>query len=102
MMFSTTIAYLQFVTDFLPWIQNLDPLQTPGLFNGSLYHVLDVTSPGGTADVEMNGFNITCGYIPWSTVGYDSEGTYYNVSLVPASDYLVFSAPGNIRNSFPA
>src|ERR1700753_4347335 len=97
--FSTTITYLQYVATFLPWIQNLDQSQTPGLFNGSLYHVLTDAYPGGTADVAMYGFNVTCGYIPWSTA--QDNGGFYNVSLKPASNYLVAPASGNGRHFYP-
>jgi hypothetical protein len=47
--YSTTLTYVQYVAEFLPWIQNLDEAQTPGLFNGSLYDATTQVYSGGTA-----------------------------------------------------
>ncbi|KAJ7321552.1 hypothetical protein DFH08DRAFT_617149, partial [Mycena albidolilacea] len=56
-----------FPSQFLPWIGNLDSTQTLGLFNGSLYEVLDEEDLGnGNAYVSALGFNISCGYLPTS------------------------------------
>ncbi|KAF7359656.1 hypothetical protein MVEN_00689700 [Mycena venus] len=56
-------AYMERVVSFLPWIHNLD--DTIGLFNGSLYDVLqDINLGNGSATVSAIGFNITCGYLP--------------------------------------
>lgn len=48
--------------DFLPWIHNLN--DTLGLFNGSLYEVLQDDSLGsGSAEASAIGLNVTCGYL---------------------------------------
>ncbi|KAJ7192329.1 hypothetical protein GGX14DRAFT_595892 [Mycena pura] len=53
-----------FPVEFLPWRGVLDDSQMLGLSNGSLYEVLDVTTPGNDkAQVSAIGFNITCGYL---------------------------------------
>lgn len=53
-----------FPSQFLPWINNLNSSQTLGLFNGSLYEVLNDDAIGnGKASVSAIGFNITCGYL---------------------------------------
>ncbi|KAJ7692693.1 hypothetical protein B0H17DRAFT_1132929 [Mycena rosella] len=92
--YNTTLTYVQYVAEFLPWLRNLDDSQTQGLFNGSLYDVSTEIYPGGTANVSAVGFNITCGYISWSTVGAIGFGMY-NVTLVPTSDYMIVEAPGS-------
>ncbi|KAJ7347791.1 hypothetical protein DFH08DRAFT_698808 [Mycena albidolilacea] len=56
-------AFMDNTIEFLPWIRNLE--DTLGLFNGSLYDVLQDTNLGnGSAEVSVTGFNITCGYLP--------------------------------------
>jgi hypothetical protein len=63
-----------FPTQFLTWIGNWNPSQTPGLFNGTLYDVLqDVTLGTGEAKVMATGFNFTCGY-PNTVI----NGVYYS------------------------
>jgi hypothetical protein len=84
------------VAEFLPWLQNLDESQTPGLFNGSLYDVSTEGYPDGRANVSITGFNINCGYIPWSSVEIDGFGLY-NVTLEPTSEYIIIEAPGEIH-----
>ncbi|KAF7341200.1 hypothetical protein MVEN_01855200 [Mycena venus] len=91
--YNTTLTYVQYVAEFLPWIRNLDQAQTPGLFNGSLYDVSTKVYPGGTANVSAIGFNITCGYIPWSSAVGNEFGTY-NVTLEPTSEFVYIDAPG--------
>ncbi|KAJ7192332.1 hypothetical protein GGX14DRAFT_595899 [Mycena pura] len=50
--------------EFLPWRGILDDSQMLGLSNGSLYEILDATTPGNDkALVSAIGFNITCGYL---------------------------------------
>ncbi|KAJ7467499.1 hypothetical protein FB451DRAFT_1258708, partial [Mycena latifolia] len=90
---NTTLTYVQYVGEFLPWIRNLNESQTPGLFNGSLYDVSTEFIPGGTADISAVGFNITCGYIPWSSVQVDMD--FYTVTLEPTSKNIVVNAPGS-------
>ncbi|KAJ6488764.1 hypothetical protein C8R45DRAFT_1142866 [Mycena sanguinolenta] len=91
--YNTTLTYVQYVAEFLPWIQNLDEAQTPGLFNGSLYDATTQVYSGGTANVSAVGFNITCGYIPWYNAVGDEFGTY-NVTLEPTSEFIYIDAPG--------
>ncbi|KAJ7819968.1 hypothetical protein B0H13DRAFT_2452399 [Mycena leptocephala] len=63
-----------FPTQFLTWIGNWNPSQTLGLFNGTLYDVLqDVTLGTGEAKVMATGFNFTCGY-PNTVI----NGVYYS------------------------
>ncbi|KAF8183342.1 hypothetical protein K438DRAFT_2164498 [Mycena galopus ATCC 62051] len=57
------IVFMDKTINFLPWIHNLD--DTLGLFNGSLYDVLQDTNLGnGSAEISLTGFNISCGYLP--------------------------------------
>lgn len=64
---------------FLPWIHNLD--DTIGLFNGSLYDVLqDINFGTGSADISAIGFNMTCGYLP-GTNTYFVDDNYWNISF---------------------
>jgi hypothetical protein len=52
-------------TQFLPWWGIFDDSPTPGLFNGTLYEVLqNTTQTQNKAEVSAMGFNITCGYLP--------------------------------------
>lgn len=54
-----------FPADFLPWRGIFDDSQMLGLFNSSLYQVLQNTTNGrGHVEVSAIGFNITCGYLP--------------------------------------
>ncbi|KAJ7111265.1 hypothetical protein C8R44DRAFT_856600 [Mycena epipterygia] len=54
-----------FPAQFLPWTAIFDDTGMPGLFNGSLYEVLqDVTPGSGEAQVSATAINITCGYLP--------------------------------------
>jgi hypothetical protein len=56
------LAFMEQTVDFLPWIHNLN--DTLGLFNGSLYEVLQDDSLGsGSAKVSAIGLNVTCGYL---------------------------------------
>ncbi|KAJ7217259.1 hypothetical protein GGX14DRAFT_541785 [Mycena pura] len=57
---------LGYPAEFLPWRGILDDSQMLGLSNGSLYEVLDATTPGNDKaqlQVSAIGFNITCGYL---------------------------------------
>jgi hypothetical protein len=77
---------------FVPWIGNLDESQTLGLFNGSIYDVLqDVFPAGKPAQVTAVGYNITCGYLEGvnTDVKTDKEGiATWNISF-PQSDTLL-------------
>jgi hypothetical protein len=54
-----------FPAQFVEWMGNLDNSHKLGLFNGSLYEVLDHNTAGiGSAQVSAMAFNITCGYFP--------------------------------------
>jgi hypothetical protein len=71
---------MEHMLPFLAWIHNLD--DTIGLFNGSLYDVLqDVNSGNGSADVSAIGFNITCGYLPGTNTDILGNGTLWNISF---------------------
>jgi hypothetical protein len=59
---STQDYMLTFPTNFLPWRRIFDESGMLGLFNSSLYDVLDATSAPGQANVSAVGFNISCGY----------------------------------------
>ncbi|KAJ6525232.1 hypothetical protein DFH09DRAFT_1095708 [Mycena vulgaris] len=62
---STTAFMTTYPTNFLPWRGIFDNSQMLGLFNGSLYEVLQNTTNGkGQARVSATGFKITCGYVP--------------------------------------
>ncbi|KAJ7755428.1 hypothetical protein B0H16DRAFT_715079 [Mycena metata] len=91
--YNTTLTYVQYVAEFLPWIGNLDESQTLGLFNGSLYDISTEFYPGGMANVSAIGFNVTCGYIPWSNAVGDEFGTF-TVTLEPTSEFIYIDAPG--------
>ncbi|KAJ7210691.1 hypothetical protein GGX14DRAFT_394336 [Mycena pura] len=61
---STHDYMITFPVNFLEWKGILDVSQMVGLSNGSLYEVLDATTPGnGKARVSAYGFNITCGHL---------------------------------------
>ncbi|KAJ7202372.1 hypothetical protein GGX14DRAFT_654311 [Mycena pura] len=87
--YNSTLAYVQYVTEFLPWLQNLDESQTPGLFNGSLYDVSTEAYLDGKANASAIGFNITCGYISWAAVESFAGG--YNVTLGTNSEWMIVS-----------
>ncbi|KAJ6474834.1 hypothetical protein C8R45DRAFT_1010680 [Mycena sanguinolenta] len=59
---STQDYMLTFPTNFLPWRGIFDETGMLGLFNSSLYEVLDATPAPGQAKVSAVGFNISCGY----------------------------------------
>ncbi|KAF8186116.1 hypothetical protein K438DRAFT_1936834 [Mycena galopus ATCC 62051] len=62
---NSTLAYLVSGGSFLPWFDDLDQSTKLGMFNGSLYDVLEHAYSGsGPAQISAVGFNITCGYIP--------------------------------------
>jgi hypothetical protein len=75
---------------FLTWIHNLD--DTIGLFNGSLYDVLeDVNLGNGSADISAIGFNITCGYLPGTNTDILKDLPMWTISFespVPSADVL--------------
>ncbi|KAJ7200829.1 hypothetical protein GGX14DRAFT_659563 [Mycena pura] len=53
-----------FPAQFLEWHNIFFESETPGLFNSSIYEVLqEVTSSKGEAPVSIVGFNISCGYL---------------------------------------
>jgi hypothetical protein len=72
---------MQQAVDFLPWIHNLN--ETLGLFNGSLYEVLQDDSLGsGSAKVSAIGFNVTCGYLAGTNTHILREDTpVWNISF---------------------
>ncbi|KAJ7654869.1 hypothetical protein B0H14DRAFT_1126242 [Mycena olivaceomarginata] len=76
-------SFMEYTAPFLSWINNLD--DTIGLFNGSLYNVLqDVNLGNGSAEVSAIGFNITCGYLPGiNTQVVADNPTYYEISFEP-------------------
>ncbi|KAJ6533520.1 hypothetical protein B0H19DRAFT_1080932 [Mycena capillaripes] len=88
----STYAWLVKTSGFVPWIGNLDESQTLGLFNGSIYDVLqDVFPAGKPAQVTAVGYNITCGYLEGvnTDVKTDKEGiATWNISF-PQSGTLV-------------
>ncbi|KAJ7916393.1 hypothetical protein B0H13DRAFT_1871282 [Mycena leptocephala] len=88
----STYAWLLKTSGFVPWIGNLDESQTLGLFNGSIYDVLqDVFPAGKPAQVTAVGYNITCGYLEGvnTDVKTDKEGiATWNISF-PQSDTLL-------------
>ncbi|KAJ7236533.1 hypothetical protein C8J57DRAFT_1479199 [Mycena rebaudengoi] len=88
----STYAWLLKTSGFVPWIGNLDESQTLGLFNGSIYDVLqDVFPAGKPAQVTAVGYNITCGYLEGvnTDVKTDKKGiATWNISF-PQSGTLV-------------
>ncbi|KAJ7925476.1 hypothetical protein B0H13DRAFT_1863125 [Mycena leptocephala] len=73
-------SFMGHTLPFLTWIQSLD--DTIGLFNGSLYDVLqDVDLESGSADVSAIGFNITCGYLPGTNTDILENGKMWKISL---------------------
>jgi hypothetical protein len=82
--FSATQDYMTtFPTQFLPWIGNWNPSQTLGLFNGTLYDVLqDAALGSGEAKVMATGFNFTCSY-PHTVINgvYDSYDSYTELKI---------------------
>ncbi|KAJ7321553.1 hypothetical protein DFH08DRAFT_712925, partial [Mycena albidolilacea] len=94
---STTLAYVQYVAEFLPWLQNLDESQTPGLFNGSLYDVSTEAYLGGEANVSAIGFNITCGYLPWTAVKTIDSGEYRIILNTEPLEFIYVIGLGKIR-----
>ncbi|KAJ7229942.1 hypothetical protein GGX14DRAFT_581646 [Mycena pura] len=88
--------------EFLPFRGIFDDSQMLGLSNGSLYEVLDATTPGNdTAQISAIGFNITCGYLSaeiqsvdlwgiWLLIDGMSNLTYISVDeLVPNAVWVV-------------
>jgi hypothetical protein len=66
--------------DFLPWIRNLE--DTIGLFNGSLYDVLQDPDLGnGSAEVSVTGFNISCGYLPGINTHFLKASEQWEISF---------------------
>ncbi|KAJ7917710.1 hypothetical protein B0H13DRAFT_1481338, partial [Mycena leptocephala] len=60
----TSYALMQKTSGFVPWIGNLDDSERLGLYNGTIYDVLqDVYPQGRSAQVSAVGYNITCGYL---------------------------------------
>ncbi|KAF8169180.1 hypothetical protein K438DRAFT_1774429 [Mycena galopus ATCC 62051] len=72
---SQSLSYMvQFPINSLPWIGSLDDSQILGLFNGSLYEVLqDVNLGVGAAIVSATGINITCGYLSAGVSTFDES-----------------------------
>ncbi|KAJ7751923.1 hypothetical protein DFH07DRAFT_825880 [Mycena maculata] len=88
---NATLAYIENMAQFLPWIGNLDQSQTPGLFNGTLYDVLVEAYPGQIANVSALGFNITCGYLPAVEVGVSPPvDGFYNISFTSTGEWVAF------------
>ncbi|KAJ6557620.1 hypothetical protein B0H19DRAFT_1070260 [Mycena capillaripes] len=71
-----------FPQDFLSWHQIFNDSEKYGLSNGSLYEVLQNTTPGkGTAQVSAVGFNVTCGYLLASVAQVYKEVDVWDISL---------------------
>ncbi|KAJ7189508.1 hypothetical protein GGX14DRAFT_609220 [Mycena pura] len=110
---NATFDYMiAFPTQFLPWRGIFDESQMLGLSNGSLYEVLDATTPGNDkAQVSAIGFNITCGYL--SAEIQSVEGKYISLlvdgmpegtsissdDLVPNTVSFKLLPPGSTDNS---
>lgn len=64
-----------FPQDFLRWHRMFNDSEKYGLLNGSLYEVLQDTTPGrGIAQVSAMGFDVTCGHLPASVAHlYEDE-----------------------------
>jgi hypothetical protein len=82
--FSSTLSFMtSYPAEFLPWWGIFDDTPTPGLFNNSLYEVLQNTTSGkGEARVSALGFNITCGYLDANinSVDLDNSIVYFTVN----------------------
>ncbi|KAJ6602731.1 hypothetical protein DFH09DRAFT_1125418, partial [Mycena vulgaris] len=77
---STGAFMMEYPPDFLRWRGIFEDSQMLGLFNSSLYEVLQNVTPGnGKAQVSATGINITCGYLP-AVIQNNFEG-YLNASL---------------------
>ncbi|KAJ7142615.1 hypothetical protein C8R44DRAFT_725953 [Mycena epipterygia] len=92
---NATNAFMKvFPTGFLPWIGNLDGSQALGLFNNTMYEVLNDAKLGsGEAQVSAIGTNITCGYLPavLNSIDIDRDGPAWNITL--GSLNTVYSLP---------
>ncbi|KAJ7214291.1 hypothetical protein C8J57DRAFT_1397298 [Mycena rebaudengoi] len=53
----------------LPLLADLPPSQTPGLYNSTLYTVLDNWDGIGDVSVPAVSFNVSCGYLPNARTG---------------------------------
>jgi hypothetical protein len=53
----------------LPLLADLHPSQTPGLYNSTLYTVLDNWDGIGDVSVPAVSFNVSCGYLPNARTG---------------------------------
>ncbi|KAJ6529922.1 hypothetical protein DFH09DRAFT_1184896 [Mycena vulgaris] len=53
----------------LPLLADLNPSQTPGLYNSTLYTVLDNWDGIGDVSVPAVSFNVSCGYLPNARTG---------------------------------
>ncbi|KAJ7268349.1 hypothetical protein C8J57DRAFT_1324944 [Mycena rebaudengoi] len=53
----------------LPLLADLPPSQTPGLYNSTLYTVLDSWDGIGDVSVPALSFNVSCGYLPNARTG---------------------------------
>ncbi|KAJ6452069.1 hypothetical protein C8R45DRAFT_1083520 [Mycena sanguinolenta] len=68
---------IEFPSQFLPWFGNLQESQTIGLFNGTLYEVLQGSNLGpGIANVSAAGINISCGYAPPEGINVTSRAPF--------------------------
>ncbi|KAJ6449264.1 hypothetical protein C8R45DRAFT_1131086 [Mycena sanguinolenta] len=74
-----------FPQQFLPWFGNLQDSQTVGLFNGTMYEVLQGSNLGpGIANVSAAGINISCGYAPPESINVTAEDPFqFDLSLAP-------------------
>ncbi|KAJ7779199.1 hypothetical protein B0H16DRAFT_1711547 [Mycena metata] len=84
---STANLTQQFMTtlpvDFSPWISypNESVVPTLGLFNNSLYTVVDKTLENGQAIVPATGLNISCGYVPATFIDVNIAGGAVDISV---------------------
>jgi hypothetical protein len=84
---------VQLPINSLPWIDAVDDSQTLGLFNGSLYEVLQDANLGvGTAMVSATGINITCGYLTAGVSTLDESISLGSVGSISQHQLGMWSA----------
>ncbi|KAJ7901395.1 hypothetical protein B0H13DRAFT_1883072 [Mycena leptocephala] len=88
---STHAFMATFPSQFLPWRGVFDDSQMVGLFNSSLYEVLQkTTNEKGHAQVLATGFNISCGYLPAVLNKVDQSGWFFTFdSLGKLFTYII-------------
>jgi hypothetical protein len=79
---STRNFMATFPQDFLRWHRMFNDSEKYGLLNGSLYEVLQDTTPGrGIAQVSAMGFDVTCGHLPASVAHLYEDEDVWDISL---------------------